>query len=120
MDKLFLEDIIYRYKHPKHRARLSTQTHHAENLSCGDVIDICLEIEDGIVKSAHYDGQLCSIANYGADLLLENLIGQPIEAIGQINSAQLLGDFGVSLLQNPVRLKCFELAQLAVDSSSRI
>jgi nitrogen fixation NifU-like protein len=117
MNKALLEEIIHRYKYPKRRGQVSGRALRAENLSCGDIIAVQLDIQNGLIKSAKYDGQLCSIANFGADLLLDQLIGQPLAAASQINSAQLLGESGQELLQNPVRLKCFELAQLALKNS---
>ncbi|MDR3125937.1 MAG: iron-sulfur cluster assembly scaffold protein [Candidatus Nomurabacteria bacterium] len=117
MDKALLSEIVYRYKFPKHRShRAKGRAYHAENLSCGDIITIYLQIEKGYVKSASYTGQLCSIASFGAELLLDKLIGQPISSIP--SSADLLGASGASLLKNPVRLKCFELAQLALKNHS--
>ncbi|MDR0957283.1 MAG: iron-sulfur cluster assembly scaffold protein [Candidatus Nomurabacteria bacterium] len=115
MDKVFLEEIIYRYKHPLHRGKNSGQKIASENVSCGDKITIYLEIFDDKIVDAKFDGSLCSIANYGAELLLDKIIGQKITELSQINSADLLGEIGASLLQNPVRLKCFELAQIALN-----
>jgi nitrogen fixation NifU-like protein len=114
MDKQLLEEIVFRYKHPQHRSGGSGETYHAENLSCGDSITIYLDIQNHHIKSASFDGELCSIANYGADLLLDKLIGQPASTIQNLNSADLLKT--KDLLQNPVRLKCFELAQAALKS----
>jgi nitrogen fixation NifU-like protein len=116
MDKLFLEAVIHHYKHPQHRGAGAGRACHAENLSCGDSITVRLEIQNGQIKSATYDGQLCSIANYGADLLMSKIIGQPLAAAQKISSAELLKTAGADLLKNPVRLKCFELAQVALKS----
>ena len=115
MDKLLLEEVIDRYKHPRHRGRITAaKEFRAQNLSCGDVITLYLEIDNNVVKSAKFDGELCSIANYGAELLLDRIIGQPITAV---TSRELLGDFDGGLLNNPVRLKCFELPQVALNES---
>jgi nitrogen fixation NifU-like protein len=115
MDKRFLDDVVWHYRHPDHRGKSSGRVYRAANLSCGDQIELYLVIEKGVVKSASYSGDLCSIANYGADLLLESLIGQPLSTVEQITSVQLLDSLGASLLANPVRLKCFELAQVALQ-----
>ena len=114
MDKQLLDDIIWHYRHPAHRGRSKGKKYTAQNLSCGDSIEIYLQIMDGIVKSASFSGELCSIASYGADQLLEYLIGRPLADLTKVTSADLLGEGGASLLQNPVRLKCFELAQSAL------
>jgi nitrogen fixation NifU-like protein len=115
VDKLLLEDIIARYKHLQHRGVLDNATTElrARNVSCGDDITIYLQVADGVVTAASFDGSLCSIATYGAELLLDTAIGQPVAALQNLTSAELLGARGASLLANPVRLKCFELAQVA-------
>jgi nitrogen fixation NifU-like protein len=118
MDKLFLEEVIYRYKHPEHRGTCERQVCkecNARDLSCGDDITLYLSIKDGVIASAKFDGSVCSIANFGADLLLDKIIGQKIEYALRVTSQDLLPKAGAGLLGNPVRLKCFELAQAALS-----
>lgn len=114
MDKIFSEEIIDRYKHPIHRGKNSGQTFSAKNISCGDEITLFLEVKNGRIESAKFDGSLCSIANFGAELLLDKIIGQKIGDLSKITSRELLNDRDVSLLENPVRLKCFEIAGVAL------
>ncbi|MCL1876850.1 iron-sulfur cluster assembly scaffold protein [Candidatus Saccharibacteria bacterium] len=116
MDKLFLEEVIDRYRHPLHHGHRKGQKFCAQNLSCGDDITLYLEIDDDIVKSAKFDGEICSIANYGAELLCDQIIGRNIADAAKISSRELLGKSSGGLLENPVRLKCFELAQMALIS----
>ena len=113
MDRLLLEEIISRYKHPQHRGHGGGQQFRAKNVSCGDEITLYLVIKNGVVESASFDGSLCSIANFGAELLIDGMIGRKVSDIKKITSCELLGD--VELLKNPVRLKCFELAQVALS-----
>jgi len=115
MDKLFLEEVIGRYKYPHHRGQDKGRRLSAKNISCGDDVTLYLKIENDLIKSAKFNGELCSIANYGADLLCKKLIGQKIAYIAKITSCELLNGFGDELLKNPVRLKCFELAQMALQ-----
>jgi nitrogen fixation NifU-like protein len=114
MDKLLLEEIIDRYKHPHHRGQNTGQKLNVKNVSCGDDITLYIDIKDGIVRSAKFDGSLCSIANYGAESLLDRIIGQEVNSISKITSRELLNDRVTGLLENPVRLKCFELSQIAL------
>jgi nitrogen fixation NifU-like protein len=134
MDKRLLDEVIAHYKHPWHRGCGAGQRLHAENLSCGDVLDLYVEVVDGKVRAASWEGELCSIATYGADLLAERIVGMAVEDVGGVTSEELLGvkgeategggitgrvngararAAGAELLRNPVRLKCFKLAQVA-------
>ena len=155
LGKFLLDDIVYRYKHPRHhidstilpRSRATGASlypkggqssnsplwlkgagersetggsskilhSHASNTSCGDEIDLYLKIDGGKIVDAKFSGQMCSIANYGAELLIDHIIGLSIEQAKQIKNADLLKtEQGASLLCNPVRLKCFELTQHAI------
>jgi len=70
---------------------------------------------DGVIDDMKFDGEMCSICNYGAELLCERAIGIGVEEARELGSKELLGETGRSLLNNPVRLKCFELAQVALE-----
>ncbi|MDR1032879.1 MAG: iron-sulfur cluster assembly scaffold protein [Candidatus Nomurabacteria bacterium] len=116
MDKLLLDDVIWRYKHPAHRGKSEGQACRTSNPSCGDDITLYIQVNDGLLKSASFDGQMCSIANYGAELLLDHIIGQNLSIAVKVTSADLLGKANTGLLSNPVRLKCFELASNALSN----
>lgn len=115
MDKALIDEVVWRYKNPSHRRTAVGMRLRAENLSCGDDITLYVAIEEGVVKNTTHSGEYCSICNYGAELLAEKIVGMNIEEARKIGSEELLGAGGESLLQNPVRLKCFELAQRALD-----
>mgnify|MGYP003596344281 CR=1 FL=1 len=119
MDKLMLDEIIFRRKNSRNRGQNDGQIFRAENTSCGDVIDLYLKIENGEIVAANFDGELCSIANFGADLLCDTIVGRQIANATEIDSAKLLPR-GAELLKNPVRLKCFELAQKALRDGANL
>lgn len=114
MRKIFLEEIIDRYKYPQHRKCGIGQKLCAQNVSCGDKISLYVNVKNGIIKSASFEGSLCSIANYGAELLIDEIVGRKICDIKNITSRNLLDESSDEILQNPVRLKCFEIAQIAL------
>ena len=116
LDKFLLDDIVYRRKHPQHRGALAQSIHtYASNTSCGDEIDLYLKIDGNKIADAKFNGQMCSIANYGAELLIDHIIGLSAKQARQTKNADLLKtEQGSSLLCNPVRLKCFELCQHAL------
>lgn len=119
MDKALLDDILFRYKHPRLRGELSDAVQLQDaNISCGDEIKLFLRITDGKIVDAKYSGQMCSVASYGAELLAEKIVGSNIESASAIDSRALLPS-GCSLLKNPVRLKCFEIAQRALKKQTK-
>lgn len=107
MDDLYREVIIEHYKNPGYRGRLDPHNiQFADNNPlCGDHIEITMQIgEDGVVKDARFDGHGCAISQASADLLVESIIGKPLEEIKQLNKQHILDLLGIDL--GPVRLKC--------------
>lgn len=107
MDDLYREVIIEHYKNPSYRGRLDPHDiQFADNNPlCGDHIEITLQTAaDGTVKDARFDGHGCAISQASADLLIESIIGKPLEEVKQLNKEHILDLLGIEL--GPVRLKC--------------
>lgn len=107
MDDLYREVIIEHYKNPSYRGHLDPHDIQFEdnNPLCGDHIEITLQTAgDGTVKDARFDGHGCAISQASADLLMESIIGKPIEEVKQLNKQDILDMLGIDL--GPVRLKC--------------
>jgi len=107
MDDLYREVIIERYKSPLFRGSLDphTYSYEDENPLCGDHIKIDIRVDDqGIVTKAAFDGHGCSISQASTDLLLESIVGKPIEEVRNLNKQSVLDLLGIEL--GPVRLKC--------------
>ena len=107
MDDLYREVIIEHYKYPGYRGHLDPHdVQFADsNPLCGDHIEITLRTDhQGHVADARFDGRGCAISQASADLLMEAIIGKPIEEIKQLNRQDILDMLGIDL--GPVRLKC--------------
>lgn len=107
MDDLYREVIIEHYKNPSYRGRLDPHDIQFadSNPLCGDHIEITLRTDDqGNVADARFDGHGCAISQASADLLMESIIGKPIEDVKQLNRQDILDLLGIDL--GPVRLKC--------------
>lgn len=107
MDDLYREVIIEHYKNPSHRGKLDPHdiSFADNNPLCGDHIEIHLRLdENGNVKEALFDGHGCAISQASADLLMESIIGKPLDAVKQLKKDDLLDMLGIEL--GPVRLKC--------------
>ncbi len=107
MDDLYREVIIEHYKNPSHRGKLDPHdiSFADNNPLCGDHIQIDLRVgKDGIVIEAVFDGHGCAISQASADLLMETIIGKPLEEVKQLGKQDILDMLGIDL--GPVRLKC--------------
>jgi nitrogen fixation NifU-like protein len=107
MDDLYRDLIIDRYKNPLYKGALDPHdiTFEDENPLCGDHLRIDLRLdEQGIVKEAAFDGHGCAISQASADLLLESIVGKPLEEVKQLSKQDVLDLLGIEL--GPVRLKC--------------
>ena len=107
MDDLYREVIIEHYKNPSYRGKLDPHdiSFADNNPLCGDHIQIDLRVDaDGNVADARFDGHGCAISQASADLLMESIIGKPVEDVKQLNKDFILEMLGIDL--GPVRLKC--------------
>ncbi len=107
MDDLYREVIIEHYKNPSYRGKLDPHdiSFADNNPLCGDHIQIDLRVGiDGLISDARFDGHGCAISQASADLLLESIIGKPVDEVKKLNKQDLLDLLGIEL--GPVRLKC--------------
>jgi len=107
VDDLYREVIIEHYKNPSYRGKLDPHdiSFADDNPLCGDHIQIDLRVDqNGKVREARFDGHGCAISQASADLLVESVIGKPIEEIKALKRQDILDMLGIDL--GPVRLKC--------------
>ena len=72
---------------------------------CGDHIEITLRLDgDGKVADGRFDGKGCAISQASADMLIESVIGKPLEEVKNLSKQDILDLLGIDL--GPVRLKC--------------
>jgi len=107
MDDLYREIIIEHYKNPGYRGHLDPRdiAFADNNPLCGDHIEVNLRVDEkGLVTDARFDGHGCAISQASADLLIESIIGKPLEEVKKLNKDSVLELLGIEL--GPVRLKC--------------
>ena len=119
-DQDLLDDIIFTHRHPRHQGELAHISPLTDsNPSCGDRIELYLDIKDGIITRASYTGQLCSIATYGAEKLIGVITDKPLADALTLSASDLL-PHDCPLLSNPTRLTCFTTAQRALQNLTKI
>ncbi|HJS30154.1 MAG TPA: iron-sulfur cluster assembly scaffold protein, partial [Anaerolineales bacterium] len=107
MEDIYRELIIDRYKSPQYKGLLDPHdiSFEDDNPLCGDVvrIDLRLNEQEEVIEAA-FSGQGCAISQASADLLMERIIGMPVEDVKKLNKDDILSMLGIEL--GPVRLKC--------------
>ena len=107
MDDLYRQILIERYKEPHYRGTLDPHdfAYEDDNPLCGDHIRIELRVNDEeIITEAVFSGQGCSISQASADLLIESIIGKPLDEVKKTSKEDIIDLLGIEL--GPVRLKC--------------
>lgn len=111
------EELYERYTHPLFRGVLASANAHAGQLnrSCGDRVEVTLVIEQGMVQKAAWTGAGCVISQATADLLMEHVLGMPVEKVHELCGNDLRELIKVSL--GPVRFRCAMLSLAVVQEA---
>jgi len=126
LDELYRRVIMDHFKNPRNRGTMDEDsvTVNLNNPTCGDRIQLQLQVENGVVKLAKYTGEGCSISMSSASMMTDAVRGKTLdEALGLAEkfSAMMQGQpvefeeyedlealAGVSKF--PARIKCATLA----------
>ncbi len=119
--------------HPVHKHELPDANYTLEgvNPSCGDDIILNLKVEDGVITDGAYTGSGCAISQASADMMLDLVIGRPVEEATRLSEIFLRMIKGTvteeekeeleeaSILQDvshmPARVKCAVLGWHTLD-----
>ena len=76
-DNFYGEVLADHNLHPLHRHDLPDATHVCKGLNptCGDDIELHLDIHDGVITDGSFTGLGCAISQASADIMLELIIG---------------------------------------------
>jgi nitrogen fixation protein NifU and related proteins len=87
---LYQEVIFDHYRSPRNYGPLDSANRSADghNPLCGDKVKLYLEIEEGLIRDAHFEGEGCAISTASASLMTEVLKGKREE-----EALRLMDDF---------------------------
>jgi len=117
-DEIYQEHILDHYEQPFHRGHSPRPTHRHEddNPLCGDFVRIELEIDpDGTIRDAYFDGDGCCISQASASMVVQQMIGRPIDEVKTFTARDMLALFGAKLTPN--RQKCCLLPWRVLQSA---
>lgn len=133
LDTLYRQVIMDHYKNPRNKGEVEGDalTVDMNNPTCGDRIQLQLQVEDGVVTDAKFQGEGCSISMSSASMMTQAIKGKKFDDALQMSktfSQMMLGeeidsdefDLGdIEALQGvskfPARIKCATLAWKAME-----
>lgn len=132
LDTLYRQVIMDHYKNPRNKGTLEegSLTVNMNNPTCGDRIQLTMQLDEGIVTDAKFDGEGCSISMSSASMMTQAIKGKSVEEalkLSAIFSEIMQGkeydgdlDLGdIEALQGvakfPARIKCATLAWKAME-----
>jgi nitrogen fixation protein NifU and related proteins len=133
LDALYRQVIMDHYKNPRNKGVLEdgNLTINMNNPTCGDRIQLTMNVQDGIVTEAKFEGEGCSISMSSASMMTQAIKGKSIEEalkLSNIFSNMMQGkDYeeddldleDIEALQGvskfPARIKCATLAWKAME-----
>lgn len=88
--ELYQDIILDHGRHPRNFGKPDHASHHAHghNPLCGDTVTVFLDIVDGVVTSAMFEGHGCAISTASASLMSEVVQGKTLAQV-----AALFADF---------------------------
>ena len=93
------EIIMENYLHPFHKETKNEEEYlkaNSNNASCIDNLNIYLKVKDNKIIDGYFDGEACAIATSSASIMLQELIGKPLEEVKEyIKDYKLFIDEGV-------------------------
>jgi nitrogen fixation NifU-like protein len=124
--ELYQQVILDHNRAPRNFRVLPDATHEAqgENPLCGDRLAVQLDVADGVIRAAAFQGSGCAISRASASLMTEAVTGKPAEEAealfervhamlaGAGGDGRALGKLAVfaGVREFPVRVKCATLA----------
>ena len=106
-----------RFRAPRYRGTLPEADAAFEDVNplCGDRIRIECRIAGGNVTDARHRGDSCAICAASADVLLESVIGQPLEVALRLTAADLLARLQADVRAS--RMKCVTLPLMVLQGA---
>jgi nitrogen fixation NifU-like protein len=133
LDNLYRQVILDHSSHPHHHGVVAGATPlEMNNPTCGDVIRLTLDVNDGTIKDIAFDGSGCSISTASASMMTDAVLGKTKEealALAEVFSQMVQGntevdtdDLGDGALlagvtKFPQRIKCSTLAWNALKKA---
>lgn len=113
---MYKEEILDLYKNPRNEGSIEDALHaEGDNPSCGDHIDVYVEIEDGEISEVRHETEGCAVSTAATSIVTEELVGMDAEEAQDLNRDWMLERLDIEL--SPMRTKCGMLGLKTVQKA---
>jgi nitrogen fixation NifU-like protein len=101
----YIENLLDYYQNPRNKGRIEDATVSVSggNPGCGDVVTMYVTVEDGKATQIQFEGQGCTISQAGASMVAEKYEGEPLEAIEQASTDDMIDEMGREVVISRIR-----------------
>ena len=115
---MYSDKVIDHYENPRNVGKMNREdkdvgTGMVGAPACGDVMQLQIRVEDGIIEDAKFKTYGCGSAIASSSLLTEWVKGQTLDKVEQIKNS----DIAEELALPPVKIHCSVLAEDAIKTA---
>ena len=115
---MYSDKVIDHYENPRNVGKMDREdkdvgTGMVGAPACGDVMQLQIRVEDGIIEDAKFKTYGCGSAIASSSLLTEWVKGKSLEEAGRISNT----DIAKELTLPPVKIHCSVLAEDAIKAA---
>ena len=115
---MYSDKVIDHYENPRNVGKMNKEdtdvgTGMVGAPACGDVMQLQIRVEDGIIEDAKFKTYGCGSAIASSSLLTEWVKGKSLEEAGRISNT----DIAKELTLPPVKIHCSVLAEDAIKAA---
>jgi len=114
---IYREELMDHFKNPRNYKKLPTPTKsvHESNPLCGDMIDLEVLVENGVIKDIGFSGAGCAISIASASILTEKVKGMRVKDAKKITKMEVAQSVNPDLTIS--RVKCATLSLSALHKA---
>lgn len=103
---MYRDEILDLYKNPRNTGNLKDPDLEleGENPSCGDHLNLSLNLKDEKVSEIKHDSEACAICTASTSILTEEVEGLSTDEIEDLDQDWMLEKLGIDV--SPMRMKC--------------
>ena len=115
---MYSDKVIDHYENPRNVGKMNRDdedvgTGMVGAPACGDVMQLQIKVEDGIIEDAKFKTYGCGSAIASSSLLTEWVKGKSLEEAGNISNTELAKELSLP----PVKIHCSVLAEDAIKAA---
>ena len=115
---MYSDKVIDHYENPRNVGKMNREdsdvgTGMVGAPACGDVMQLQIRVEDGIIEDAKFKTYGCGSAIASSSLLTEWVKGKSLEEAGNITNTELAKELALP----PVKIHCSVLAEDAIKAA---